>query len=273
MYLASDSDGAGPWLYSMDVDRRIPHRLTSGLDRYTSLAASADGRRLIVTVARPKRTLWRLRIADSPNEVSAPARLSLTTSTGFSPRLGPDYLLYASATGANESIWKLANGAGTELWNGAGAQVFGGPAISSDGRYVAFSVRQHGKALLYVMQIRRRECARCRRFARPARRSGLGPGWPIAHLGCERSRRPSPLPCTARRSPARAFCPGVLRRSCLGARRPIRCLLGPRHRHNIFGKGRRSRCLSSRPAAADAHSRRTTHSLPARRALARPPAR
>ena len=152
MYLASDSDGAGPWLYSMDVDRRIPHRLTSGLDRYTSLAASADGRRLIVTLARPKRTLWSLRIADSPNQVSAPARLSLTTSTGFSPRLGPDYLLYASATGATGSIWKLANGADTELWNGAGAQVFGGPAISSDGRYVAFSVRQHGKALLYVMQ-------------------------------------------------------------------------------------------------------------------------
>ena len=34
MYLASDGDGAGPWLYSMDVERRIPHRLTSGLDRY-----------------------------------------------------------------------------------------------------------------------------------------------------------------------------------------------------------------------------------------------
>ena len=66
MYLASDPDGSGPWLYSMDVERRIPHRLTSGLDRYTSLAASADGRRLVVTRASPKRTLWRLRIADSP---------------------------------------------------------------------------------------------------------------------------------------------------------------------------------------------------------------
>ena len=29
MYLATDSDGSGPWLYSMDVERRIPHRLTS----------------------------------------------------------------------------------------------------------------------------------------------------------------------------------------------------------------------------------------------------
>jgi Tol biopolymer transport system component len=153
MYLASDSDGSGPWLYSMDVEHRIPHRLTSGLDRYTSLAASADGRRLIVTLASPKRTLWRLRIADSPAEVPEAARISLTTSTGFSPRLGPDYLLYVSAAGESESIWKLANGIGTELWSGQGAQVFGGPAISSDGRNIAFSVRQRGQTLLYVMQV------------------------------------------------------------------------------------------------------------------------
>jgi Tol biopolymer transport system component len=152
MYLATDSDGSGPWLYSMDVERRVPRRLTSGLDRYTSLAASADGRRLVVTHASPKRTLWRLRIADSPSNVSAATRISLTTSTVFSPRLGPDYLLYVSATGTTESIWKLANGTGTELWSGQGARIFGGPAISPDGRYVAFSVRQNGRALLYVMQ-------------------------------------------------------------------------------------------------------------------------
>src|SRR5207344_1212230 len=82
MYLASDPDGSGPWLYSMDVERRMPHRLTSGLDRYTSLAASADGRRLAVTLASPKKTLWRLRITDSPTEVSGPTRISLTTGTG-----------------------------------------------------------------------------------------------------------------------------------------------------------------------------------------------
>jgi Tol biopolymer transport system component len=152
LYLAGDSDGSGPWLYSMDVERRIPHRLTSGLDRYTSLAASADGRRLVITRASPKRTLWRLRLADSPGEGSAAARISLTTSTGFSPRLGPHYLLYVSATGTRESLWKLANGTSTELWSGLGAQTLGGPAISLDGRHIAFSVRQHGQTLLYVMQ-------------------------------------------------------------------------------------------------------------------------
>jgi Tol biopolymer transport system component len=152
MYLATDPDGSGPWLYSVDVEHRIPHRLTSGLDRYTSLAASADGRRLVVTRATSNGTLWRLRIADSPAELSEADRIPLTTSTGFSPRLGPNYLLYVSAAGTGESIWKLANGTSTELWRGEGARVFGGPAISPDGRYVAFSVRQHGKTLLYVMQ-------------------------------------------------------------------------------------------------------------------------
>jgi Tol biopolymer transport system component len=156
LYLSSDADGSGPWLYSMDVERRIPHRLSSGLDRYTSLAASSDGRRLVVTLASPRRTLWRLPIPesmdDAPTLLSAPAQISLTTSTGFSPRLGPNYLLYVSATGTGESIWKLASGAATELWSGQGAQVFGGPAIAPDGRNIAFSIRQHGQTLLYVMQ-------------------------------------------------------------------------------------------------------------------------
>jgi Tol biopolymer transport system component/DNA-binding winged helix-turn-helix (wHTH) protein len=152
MYLVSDSDGRGAWLYSMDVERRIPHRLSSGLDRYTSLAASADGRRLVVTLASPMNTLWRSRIAHSPAQALAPARISLMTARGFSPRLGPNFFLYVSATSASESIWKLADGAATELWSGQGAQIFGGPAIGPDGSYIAFSVRQHGQTFLYVMQ-------------------------------------------------------------------------------------------------------------------------
>lgn len=150
MYLASDPDGSGPWLYSMDVKHRIPHRLTSGLDRYTSLAASADGRRLVATLATPKRTLWRLPIADSRIQ-SAATPISLPTGTGFSPRLRPNYLLYVSATGTSESIWKLTNRSASQLWSGSDLQVFGGPAISPDGASIAFSVKQGGQTLLYVM--------------------------------------------------------------------------------------------------------------------------
>ena len=153
MYLASDPDGSGPWLYSIDVNRRIPHRLSSGVDRYTSLASSADGGRLVVTRASPKRALWRLRIDDSAKELTAATEIPLTSGTGFSPRLGPNYLLYVSATATSESIWKIANGTATELWTGKGARILGGPAISPDGKHVGFSACQpDGRTTLYRME-------------------------------------------------------------------------------------------------------------------------
>ena len=149
-YIAADPESSGSSLFSIDVEHRIPHRLTSALERYTSLASSADGRRLVLTLATPKRTLWRLGIDDSL-KVSPVGPISLTTSTGFSPRLTSDDLLYASVTGDRESIWKVVNGVSAELWRGHGAQIIGGPAISPDGRQLAFSVRRDPQTLMYAM--------------------------------------------------------------------------------------------------------------------------
>ena len=151
LYLAADSDGSGPWLYGSDVAHKIPHRLSTGVDRYTSLAASADGRRLVVTLATPKRTLWRLRLDTSDVKATDLSPMTLTTSSGFRPRLGPNCLFYVSANGAGESIWKLANGGTTEVWHGTDTQIVGGPAVSPDGRSIAFSTRQNGHSLLYIM--------------------------------------------------------------------------------------------------------------------------
>jgi Tol biopolymer transport system component len=152
-YLASDPDGSGPWLHTVDVERRIAHRLNYGVDRFTSLAASADGRRLVATIASPRRTLWRAPIGDALADASTTVRMSLTTGTAFSPRLGPNYLLYVAAAGTNsDSIRKLADGATSELWTTPGARVVGGPAISPDRRQIAFSVRLRGQTLLYAMQ-------------------------------------------------------------------------------------------------------------------------
>ena len=88
----------------------------------------------------------------SPGLVLLPPK-PLTTGTGFAPRLGPDCLLYVTATGTGESIWRLANGTATELWSGNGAQVLGGPVIAPDGRSIAFSARLHGQSLLYLMRV------------------------------------------------------------------------------------------------------------------------
>jgi Tol biopolymer transport system component/DNA-binding winged helix-turn-helix (wHTH) protein len=152
LYLAPDPDGSGPWLYGMDVEQRIPHKLSNGLDPYASLAASADGHRLVITHGATKKTLWRLRIGDSLTHDSDLIQIPLTTASVSSPRLGPNYLVYVSDTGTSESVWKLDNGVSMELWSEEGAHVIGAPAIASDGQRIAVSVQRQNRSFLYVMQ-------------------------------------------------------------------------------------------------------------------------
>jgi Tol biopolymer transport system component len=153
LYLAADSDGFGPWIYSLDVERRIFRRVSSGIDRYTSLAASIDGSRLAATAARRESTLWRVPITGARAELSAARRIPLTTGSGSSPRLGADYLLYVSSKGASDSIWKLQGDVATEVWSAPETRIIGGPTIARDGRRIAFSIRQNGQTLLYAANV------------------------------------------------------------------------------------------------------------------------
>jgi Tol biopolymer transport system component len=151
LYLATDPDGFGPWIHVLDLDTRTSHRASSGVDRYTSLAASADGRRLVATLAGPKGALWRVPLAGARAEMSTARRIPLTTGNGSSPRLGPGYLVYVSSKGTSESLWKLQDGLATELWSAPESRVLGAPAIRRDGQRIAFSVRQGGQTLLWVV--------------------------------------------------------------------------------------------------------------------------
>jgi Tol biopolymer transport system component len=145
LYLASDSQRAGPWLFAIDVDRRIPHRLNFGLEHYSSLEASADGTRLVATAANVRSSLSRLSITTTA------ARVVPIFSSGLSPRLGPDYLLYIASPGGRQGIWKLANGASRELWSTTHSTIVGGPSIAPDGRWIAFAVADGERTALLVM--------------------------------------------------------------------------------------------------------------------------
>ena len=151
LYLASDSDGSGPWIHSLETDRRIRRRVSFGIDMYTSLAASADGHRLVATIASPKGTLWQLSIAGARAETSSARRILLKTGHGSSPRLAAGYLLYVSSKGATDSIWKLQGDRATELWSASDTRIIGGPAIARDDGRIAFSIRQHGQTMLCVV--------------------------------------------------------------------------------------------------------------------------
>jgi Tol biopolymer transport system component len=145
LYLASDSQHAGPWVFAMDVERRIPHRLNFGLEHYTSLDASADGMRLVATAANVRSSLSRISITNTT------ARVVPLFSSGLSPRLGPDYLLYVASAGGRQGIWKLTNGASRELWSTNHSTIVGGPSITPDGRRIAFAVADGEKTSLFVM--------------------------------------------------------------------------------------------------------------------------
>jgi WD40 repeat protein len=151
LYSARAADGSGPWLYGMDVMRRVPHRVSFGVEQYTSIDASADGRRLVTTVATSKASLWRIPMSDRVIEEAGASRLEVASVHARSPRLGPNYLLYLSSKGDADGLWKLQDGAATELWSGLNGEVSAAPAVSPDGRRIAFPVRRGGRTRLYVM--------------------------------------------------------------------------------------------------------------------------
>jgi Tol biopolymer transport system component len=151
LYLATDQDGSGPWLHSLDTRRGVHRRVSFGRDRYTSLSASADGRRVVATAADPKGSLWRLPLAGMRAEVSAAQRIPLRTGNGSSPRFGAGCLVYVSSRGGSDAIWKLQDEVSSEVWSAPGARIVGSPAMSRDGRRIAFSTSQSGAPRLVVV--------------------------------------------------------------------------------------------------------------------------
>jgi len=151
LYLATDDDGSGPWIYATDVERRVPHRVSMGVEEYMSLAASADGRRLVATVSRSTAELWRVPIVDGVSDKSGATPIALPTARGLSPRAGRGYIIYRAPKAGTDGLVKLAGGASTELWSGVEGRPLGGPAISPDGQRLALLVQRRGLMRLYVM--------------------------------------------------------------------------------------------------------------------------
>jgi hypothetical protein len=150
LYLATDADGSGPWLYALDVERRVPHRISAGLESYTSLGASGDGARLVATMARPRTSLWRI-VMPADGAAAPVAAPTAVLASGSRPRLGPDFLVFVAAAGDRQGIWTLRHDVRREIWGSARARIVGAPAIAPDGRRIAFGAEDEGRTRLYVV--------------------------------------------------------------------------------------------------------------------------
>lgn len=151
LYLARDSDWSGPWIWAYDVGRKTSRRLTFGLETYTSLSASADGKRLAATVANPKVGLWTVPLRDSVAEESDVKPFGLPSTRALKPRFGGNALYYLSSQGTGDGLWRLEGGKAVEVWRGAQGEVIEPPAVSPDGRRIAIVTRTEGRRRLRLI--------------------------------------------------------------------------------------------------------------------------
>jgi Tol biopolymer transport system component len=152
-YLATDADGSGPWMYVLDPEQGPPHRVNSGLENFTSLAASADGRKLVATISTPRDSLWRLSTApDHADAAIREAPVKLVANAAM-PRLSGSTLVYTSASADTEGIWVKRGDSAHEIWRSRRAHVLNAPAISDDSARMAFTTAEDGKTVLNVVDL------------------------------------------------------------------------------------------------------------------------
>jgi serine/threonine protein kinase/Tol biopolymer transport system component len=154
IYSATADDGSGRWLYAMDVEHRIPHRVSSGIaEQYLSVAVDqVQPHHLVATVANPTAGLWTVPITNDIQPESAITPIQAANTRALSPRYAGDYLAFLSSKGGADGLWALdSSGTAVELWKGGDGGVVAAPAISPDGNRICFSYRKQGHAELYVI--------------------------------------------------------------------------------------------------------------------------
>jgi len=152
-YLATDADGSGPWMYVIDLKRRRSHRINSGLDNFTSLAASADGTRLVATISSPRNSIWRLALPPNPVDAAARAAPVKVLTNGATPRITQRALVYTASSAGTEGIWIRQGETARQIWRSTHAHILSAPAISDDGQRIAFSAAEDDKTVLRVMDL------------------------------------------------------------------------------------------------------------------------
>jgi Tol biopolymer transport system component/predicted Ser/Thr protein kinase len=150
VYVARDRDGSGPWLWALDVNRKTTHRISFGLEKYVSVAASADGRHLVATESSPIPSLWSVPILNRVAEESDVKPYPVGTVRALGPRFGGTSLFYLSSRGTGDGLWRYQDGQSTEIWKGSDGALLDPPAVSPDGRHVAIALRRTGKLTLHM---------------------------------------------------------------------------------------------------------------------------
>jgi Tol biopolymer transport system component len=153
LYVGRSPDRSGPWLWAVDLDQRNARsrRLTVGVEQYTSVAASRDGRRIVATVANPSSSLWRVPLRDGGVDEREVERYAVPADRPSAPRFGGSSVFYLASSGGNDGLWRLRDGQALPIRSGADGEIMDAPAATRDGGSVAFVALRAGERRLTVM--------------------------------------------------------------------------------------------------------------------------
>jgi len=151
VYCAEGEEGPSSALYALDVDSRITTRISFGLEQYLSIAADADGMRLVAAVANPDRNLWTVPVTEGVVDEAGATRFPLSTVRAIRPRWDHDSLLFLASKGGSDRLFRSRSRELSELWNAVGGSISGAPAVSPDRASICFPVRRDGHTWLQVI--------------------------------------------------------------------------------------------------------------------------
>ena len=148
--VARGADRSGPWLWALDVRTRAWRRVSSGLEQYTSVSASRDGRRVVATLANPTVSLFRVPLAGLAEEREVEP-LDVPGIRALAPRVGRTAMFYLSSRGTGDGLSRFEDGKAVEIWKGSDGALSEPPAISLDGQSVALIMRKGGQQHLHLI--------------------------------------------------------------------------------------------------------------------------
>jgi Tol biopolymer transport system component len=150
LYIAREHDREGSWLWSYDLARKVSQRIAFGLEQYTSLSASSDGRRLAVTVAKPTVRLWSIPIRGSIVTEADVKPFATESRRALAPRIRGGAVYYLSSFGSGDRLWRVEGDRSADLF-GAAEGLVEPAAISPDGARIAVTIRLSGKRRLRLV--------------------------------------------------------------------------------------------------------------------------
>ena len=123
LYVARAEDRSGPWLWALDVESKVTRRVSSGLEQYTSVSASRDGRASSPPSPTPAPACGACRCSIGSPRIATSNRTALPTARALAPRFGGTSLFYLSARGTRRRALAGPGRTGVRSLEGRGRRV------------------------------------------------------------------------------------------------------------------------------------------------------